>query len=121
MFEGLVTYSKVKRINRGYVTHYTLKLTLGDQDYKSNVCFGSPAWSIIMLQYNGFFPDMILLTLCRKSFCPYSQFSHVDMPQQRWFRCVQIFPTASRRRISCTAHWISKNGSTGGTKKKKNV
>ena len=30
VFEGLVTYSKVKRINRGYVvTHYTLKLTLG--------------------------------------------------------------------------------------------
>ena len=28
VFEGLVTYSKVKRINRGYVTHYTLKLTL---------------------------------------------------------------------------------------------
>ena len=28
MFEGLVTYSKVKRINRGYVTHYTIKLTL---------------------------------------------------------------------------------------------
>ena len=29
MFEGLVTYSKVKRINRGYVTHYTIKLGLG--------------------------------------------------------------------------------------------
>ena len=29
MFEGLVTYSKIKRINRGYVTHYTIKLTLG--------------------------------------------------------------------------------------------
>ena len=29
VFEGLVTYSKVKRINRGYVTHYTIKLTLG--------------------------------------------------------------------------------------------
>ena len=29
MFEGLVTYSKVKRVNRGYVTHYTIKLTLG--------------------------------------------------------------------------------------------
>ena len=29
MFESLVTYySKVKRINRGYVTHYTIKLTL---------------------------------------------------------------------------------------------
>ena len=26
---GLVIYSKVKRINRGYVTHYTIKLTLG--------------------------------------------------------------------------------------------
>ena len=25
----LVTYSKIKRINRGYVTHYTIKLTLG--------------------------------------------------------------------------------------------
>ena len=25
----VVTYSKVKRINRGYVTHDTLKLTLG--------------------------------------------------------------------------------------------
>ena len=24
----IVTYSKVKRINRGYVTHYTIKLTL---------------------------------------------------------------------------------------------
>ena len=86
MFEGLVTYSKVKRINRGYVTHYTIKLTLRDQDYKSNVCFGSPAWSIIMLQYNGFFPDMILLTLCRKSFCPYSQFSHVDAPTKVYMR-----------------------------------
>ena len=29
MFEGLVTYSKVKRIIRGYVTHYTIKVTLG--------------------------------------------------------------------------------------------
>ena len=29
VFEGLVTYSKVKRINRGYVTHYNLKLTFG--------------------------------------------------------------------------------------------
>ena len=29
MFEGLVTYSKVKRINRGYVAHYTINLTLG--------------------------------------------------------------------------------------------
>ena len=29
MFEGLVTYSKLKRINRGYVTHYTIKPTLG--------------------------------------------------------------------------------------------
>ena len=29
VFEGLVTYSKVKRINRGYVTHCTMKLTLG--------------------------------------------------------------------------------------------
>ena len=28
VFEGLVTYSKVKRINRGCVTHYTTKLTL---------------------------------------------------------------------------------------------
>ena len=28
-FEGLVTYSMVKRVNRGYVTHYTIKLTLG--------------------------------------------------------------------------------------------
>ena len=27
--EGLVTYSKVKRINRGDVTHYTRKVTLG--------------------------------------------------------------------------------------------
>ena len=119
MFEGLVTYSKVKRINRGYVTHYTIKLTLRDQDYKSNVCFGSPAWSIIMLQYNGFFPDMILLTLCRKSFVRTANFLML-MPQQR-FICVQIFPTASRRRVSRTAHWISKNRSTGGIKKKKNV
>ena len=28
VFESLVTYSKIKRINRRYVTHYTLKLTL---------------------------------------------------------------------------------------------
>ena len=28
MFESLVAYSKVKRINRRYVTHYTIKLTL---------------------------------------------------------------------------------------------
>ena len=28
MFEGLVTYSKIKRMNRGYVTHYAIKLTL---------------------------------------------------------------------------------------------
>ena len=31
--KGLGSYSKVKRINRGYVTHYTIKLTLRDQDY----------------------------------------------------------------------------------------
>ena len=30
-----VAYSKVKRINRGYVTHYTIKLMLRDQDYSS--------------------------------------------------------------------------------------
>ena len=35
VFEGLVTYSKVKRINRGYVTHYTIKLTFRDQDYSN--------------------------------------------------------------------------------------
>ena len=29
VFEDLVTYSKVKRINREYVTHYTIKFTLG--------------------------------------------------------------------------------------------
>ena len=29
VFEGLVTNSKVKRMNRGYVTDYTVKLTLG--------------------------------------------------------------------------------------------
>ena len=34
---SLVTYSKVKRINRGYVTHYTIKLALRDQDYSSMV------------------------------------------------------------------------------------
>ena len=32
VFEGLVTYSKVKRINRGYITRYTVKLTLKDQN-----------------------------------------------------------------------------------------
>ena len=31
VFESLVTYSKVKRINRGYITCYTRKLTLRDQ------------------------------------------------------------------------------------------
>ena len=29
VFVGLVTNSKVKRINRGYDTHHTIKLTLG--------------------------------------------------------------------------------------------
>ena len=28
VFKALVTYSKAERINRGYVTHYTIKLTL---------------------------------------------------------------------------------------------
>ena len=28
VFESLVIYSKVKKINRRYVTHYTTKLTL---------------------------------------------------------------------------------------------
>ena len=37
VFEGSVTYSKVRRINRGYVTHYTIKLTLRDQDYSNMV------------------------------------------------------------------------------------
>ena len=32
VFEGLVTFSKVKRINRGYITRYSIKLTLRDQD-----------------------------------------------------------------------------------------
>ena len=40
LFEGLVTYSKVKRINRGYVTHYTIKLTLRDQDYSNIIIEG---------------------------------------------------------------------------------
>ena len=35
VFEGLVTYSKVKRMNRGYMTRYTIKLTLKDQDYSN--------------------------------------------------------------------------------------
>ena len=30
VFEGLVTYSKVKRINRGYVTHYTINISTVD-------------------------------------------------------------------------------------------
>ena len=30
VFEGLVTYSKVKRINRGYVTHYTINISIVD-------------------------------------------------------------------------------------------
>ena len=47
MFEGLVTYSKVKRINRGYVTHYTIKLTLG---IRTIVMFSSlPFWTSISL------------------------------------------------------------------------
>ena len=37
MFEGLVTHSKVKRINRGYITLYTIKLTLRDQDYSNMI------------------------------------------------------------------------------------
>ena len=45
MLDGLVTYSsKVKRINRGYVTHYTIKLTLGIRTNYSNM--------IIVLRYN---------------------------------------------------------------------
>ena len=35
--EGLVTYSKVERVNRGYITHYTIKFTLKDQDYSSMI------------------------------------------------------------------------------------
>ena len=37
MFEGLVTYSKVKRINRGCATRYTIKLPLRDQDYSNMI------------------------------------------------------------------------------------
>ena len=33
----LVTYSKVKRINRGYITRYTTKLPLKDQDYSNMI------------------------------------------------------------------------------------
>ena len=38
VFDGLVTYSsKVKRINRGYGTHYTIKLTLRIRTNYSNM------------------------------------------------------------------------------------
>ena len=50
MFEGLVTFSKVERIDRGYVTHYSIKLTLRDQDYSSA---SYSAWTTKIIQYLG--------------------------------------------------------------------
>ena len=41
VFEGLVTYRKVKRINRRYDTHYTIKLALRHQDYSVLCLFSS--------------------------------------------------------------------------------
>ena len=36
VLEGfLVTYNKVKTINRGYITRYAIKFTIKDQDYVS--------------------------------------------------------------------------------------
>ena len=38
MFEGLVTSSKVERINRGYVTHYTIQTyVIRDQNYSNMI------------------------------------------------------------------------------------
>ena len=38
VFEGLISYSyKVKRINRGYITRYTIQLTLRGQDYSNMI------------------------------------------------------------------------------------
>ena len=38
VFEGLISYSyKVKRINRGYITRYTIQLTLRGQHYSNMI------------------------------------------------------------------------------------
>ena len=35
---------------------------------------------VVSLQYNaGFFHDIVRLTLCQKTFCPYSQCSHLNV------------------------------------------
>ena len=39
VLEGLVIYSKFKRINRGYVILRTIKLTSRDQDYNNMITF----------------------------------------------------------------------------------
>ena len=54
MFEGLVTYSKVKRINCGYVTHYTIKTYVRDQDccLKKNQSTPRPSEHLPVMEEN---------------------------------------------------------------------
>ena len=57
--EGLlVTYSKVKRINRGYITRYTIKLTLRDQE-NSNMMIIEEIKIIIVCYYDKIFLQFI--------------------------------------------------------------
>ena len=52
MFGGLVTYSKVKRINRGYTTRFTIKLR--DHDYSNIIIGGIRIISGITIKYLQF-------------------------------------------------------------------
>ena len=53
MFGGLVTYyCKVKMINRGYVTRYTIKLR--DQDYSNIIIGGIRIIIVITINYLQF-------------------------------------------------------------------
>ena len=53
MFEGLLTYysKKVKRINRGYIIRYTIKLTLRDRDYSNMIIEGIKIIIVITIKY----------------------------------------------------------------------
>ena len=51
VFEGLLTYSKVKKINRGYITRYAIKLTLRDQNYSYMIIEGIKIILILTIKY----------------------------------------------------------------------
>ena len=44
-------YSKVKRMNRRYVTHYYIKLTLRDQDYSNMIIEDIKIIVVITIKY----------------------------------------------------------------------